>query len=178
MADVTPARVNVQDEETDFRSALSEALFKKVGGSINFINDKQYDKHAWNLNGPYALGVGSMVDGIFPFLFDVELTGFWYYIDDVGTGTTTIDIHKLSSGGTSDDGTIFSVLPSVNGTAANGTYTLYDQVNSTTIANPTGHTLAVLSTINFDAGEALRLDLDAAQTDSNNFQMGIMFRPR
>jgi len=178
MTDIADAKSIIQEEESQFGAAVSEAYAFKVGASINFINNRQYDKHSWNINGFYKLGEGSSIDGIFPFLFDVELTGFYYFNGATGiTGTTTIDVHWLS-GGTVDEGTIFSTKPSVTTTAPSGSYTLYNQVTSTTISNPTGHTLAALSKVQFNAGDALRLDLDSAMSGATNFQFGIMFRPR
>lgn len=177
--DVTPARENIFIEESDFQSPLSEAYGQKVGGSINFINNFQYDKHSWHLNGDLT-GIQTFTnfDGVFPFLFNAEIVGFWYYIGTVGSsGNLTIDIDWLSSGGT-NNGTIFSTNPQIQTTASNGSYTFYDQINSTTISNPTGHVLGVLSKINFDRGDALKLTVDTAQVGSEDFQIGIMFRPR
>lgn len=179
MTNLTEAREDIELEDVAYKAAVSEAVATKYGQSINFINRRQLDHHAFLLNGDYASASGSTgTDGIFVFLFDVELVGFYYYCNQVGTtGTTTLDIHKLSGGGT-DDGSIFSTLPSVDTTASNDSYTLYDQLNSTTVSNPTGHTLAVLSTVNFDAGDALRMDVDATMGGANGFQLGVLYRPR
>ena len=175
MANLQEARELVQSEEVQFRSAISEQLLSKIGANQNHIFLRQYDKHSWNLNGPYHLGVGSSgLDGVFPFLFDVEITGFWYYADTIGDGTTTIDIHWLNAG---DQGSIFSTHPSVDATASDQSVTIYRQTDSTTLSNPTGHTLAVLSKTQFSAGDSLRLDLDAAMTGASDFQFGIFFRP-
>ena len=178
MAQISDARANIQEQDVQFRSSVSEAVGNKLGGSINFINNRQNDKHSWNLNGPYSLGTGSIgVDGVFPCLFDMAITGFAYYNNETGgVGTTTIDIHRLDPFGT-DSGSIFSTLPSVDTTAANNTTTIYDVLNSNTIANPTGHTLAVLNQTAFAAGHVLRLDLDSAMNSANNFQFVIYFRP-
>ena len=184
MTDIADAKAPIQEEETQFRSALSEQLFQKVGGAINFINNRQYDKHEWNLNGNYSLGVGSSgLDGVFPFLVNVELTGFWYYADQVGSaGTTTIDVHRITGGGT-DAGSIFTTLPSVDTTASSGSITVYNAVTSNFYSNPTGHSAAAIDTgetnpLYLNAGDALRLDLDSVMLEANNFQFGIFFRPR
>lgn len=49
MADITAARANIQIEETGFKAAVSESVFKKVGGSINFINNYQYIKFEFGI---------------------------------------------------------------------------------------------------------------------------------
>lgn len=179
MSNLTEARKDIELEDVAFRSSISEAVGNKIGASINFINRRQYDKHSWNLNGSYALGVGSTgPDGVFTFLFDVEVVGFSYYAGTIGnTGQTIVDIHWISSG-TTDEGTIFTTRPEVDTTASNNTITTRDVLNSTTLSNPTGHTLAVLNKTEFDAGDTLRLDLDDAMTGANNFQFTIFFRPR
>lgn len=179
MSNLTEARSDIELEDVKFRASISEAVGNKMGASINFINRKQYDKHSWNLNGPYSLGVGSTgTDGVYTFLFDAEIVGFSYFNGTTGTsGTTTIDITYLDVAQV-DQGSIFSTLPSVTTTAANNTFTTYDVLNSTTLSNPTGHTLAVMSTTSFNAGDTLRLDLNAAMIAANNFQMTIYFRPR
>ena len=179
MAIVTPARKNIEINDVAFRSSISEAVGNKISAFINFINSFQYDKHSWNLNGPYSLGVGSTgTDGVFTFLFNVEVVGFSYYAGVIGnSGTTTVDVHWIS-GGDTDEGTIFTTKPSVTTTASDDTITTRDVLNSATLSNPTGHTLAVLNKTDFDAGDTLRLDLDDAMTGANNFQFTIFFRPR
>jgi len=179
MTDVTEARIIIQEEETSFRSALSEAMFFRVAATLNLISKRQYDTHSFNLNGVYSMGVGSTgTDGIFTFLFDAEIVGFSYYNGTTGvSGTTTVDVHWLS-GGTTDNGTIFSTKPAVDSTASNETYTSRNVADSITNSLPTGHTLAVLSKTQFDAGDSLRLDLDATMAAPNNFQFSVQYRPR
>ena len=179
MADIADARSNILEEETTYRAAVSEALLTKTGGSINFINNRQYDQRSFQLNGSYPLGVGQLgADQIIPILFDMEIVGFSYWNGATGTsGSSIFDIHRLT-GGDTDAGSIFSTRPEFDTTAANNTYTVYDQANTTTITLPTGHTLAVLSAINFDAGDALRLDIDAAMPGASNAGVYIFIRPR
>jgi len=179
MTDITGTRTQIQEEETDYRSAVGESMFTRVGQGMNFINTKQYDTHSWHLNNVLSkFPVVAGPDGIMTFLFNVEIAGFSYVLGNTGTaGTNTVDVHRLT-GGTTDAGTIFSTRPSITSAAADGSYTVRDETTSTTLSLPTGHTLAVLSTSQFDAGDALRLDLDANGSGSQNFQFTIHFRPR
>ena len=178
MAEVTPSRNVIQVNDVKFRSSISEAVGNKLSASINHIFYYQTDRHVFNLNGPYSLGAGSIgTDGVFIFPFDAEIVAFDYYNGDTGTSNyTEVDVHWLS-GGDTDEGTIFSTKPKVETTAADGTYTLYRVSDSTTVSNPTGHTLAVLSKTTFAAGDAIRLDLDFAMLGANNFQLAFHFRP-
>lgn len=179
MSNLTEVRKDIELEDVKFRSSISEAVGNKIGASINFINRRQYDKHSWNLNGPYALGAGSKgPDGVFTFLFNAEVVGFSYYAGSIGnSGQTIVDVHWIS-GGEIDEGTIFTTRPQIDIVASNDTITTRDVINSTTLTNPTGHTLAVLNKTQFNAGDTLRLDLDDAMTGANNFQFTIFFRPR
>jgi len=179
MAEISAARKNIQQEEAEYRAAVSEAFATKLGGSINFINDRQYDTHSFHLNGPIGLfTVAPGLDGIFSFLFDAEITGFHYYIGDAGSASSIIvDIHRLT-GGDTDAGSIFSTRPEISSAASDGSYTLRDELNSTTLSNPTGHTLAVLSTTQVNVGDALRMDLDQRGTGFQNFNIAVMYRPR
>ena len=179
MTDIDPVRSPlVQQEEVEFRSSVSEATFTRIGQQINFISTFQNSRHSFNLNGNYALGLGSTgPDGIFPCLFNMEIVGFAYYNLQGGvSGQTTIDLHWLSNGDT-DNGSIWSVQPSVDFNAADNSYTIYDQANGATVVLPTGHTLGVLNKTTFDAGDAIRLDLDDAMAGANGFQFLFMYRP-
>lgn len=179
MTQITGARNIIQQEEVSYRAGVTEGTFTRLGATLNFISDFQYDSHAWHLNGPYRLfGNALGPDGVFPVLFDFEIVGYIMYSGETGTsGTTTIDIRTLINGGT-DDGSIFTTKPSVNSSSANSSYSLVDVVNSDVLALPTGHTQAIFNKVNFNRGEALRLDINSAMTGASNFQFQILFRPR
>jgi len=179
MSNLPEARKDVELEDVKFQSSVSEAVGNKIGASLNFINRRQYDDHSFHLNGPYHFGEGSTgSDGIFTFMFDAEVVGFSYYNGKTGTsGFTEIDIHWLS-GGATDNGTIFSIKPRIDTTASNDTYASYRELDSATLSLPTGFTLATLSKTQFDAGDAIRLDLDSAMIGANNFQFTFFYRPR
>ena len=161
---------------------MSENYFFKLGQSVNFINKRQYDDHSWHLNGVYALGQGFQgLDGVFTFLFDAEIVGFSYFNGKTGINSSTIiDVHKLTDGGT-DAGSIWDVKPEVDTTAADSSYYVYDQLNGQEpFSPPTGFTQAVLNSnfVNYNAGDALRLDIDQAMGGANNFQLTMFYRPR
>lgn len=179
MTDITDARTIIQEEETRFRAPVSESMFTRVGGAINFINNRQYDSHPWHLNGPYAqFGTAPGPDGVFPVLVDIELFGYIMYSGTTGvSGITILDIHRLSGGGT-DNGSIFSTRPQISTAAANGSYSFINVIDSIDLALPTGHTKAVFSSTQFNAGDALRLDIDSAMSGAQNINFQLLFRPR
>lgn len=178
MSNLAEARKDIELEDVAFRSSISEAVGNKIGASLNFINRRQLDKHNFNLNGPYAMGAGSTgADGIFVFPFDAELVAYALYNETSGiSGTTEIDIKELSPGG-AVVGSIFSTTPKIATTAASGAFSAYRFVDSTTLAAPTGHTLAVATTTTFTEGSALRLDLVSAMSGARTLDFTIYFRP-
>jgi hypothetical protein len=179
MTDITSARINVQQEEVAYRASVSENTFSRIGSSINFINKRQFDVHELKLNGPYQIGVGlTGLDGLYIFPGDGEIVAMaGYNLINGSSGTTTIDIHRLTGPGV-DAGSIFSTKPSFATTAGNDAYFLEDFLNSTTVVTGTGITVPVLNITDFNAGDALRIDLDAAQNNAENCGLAIYFRPR
>jgi len=179
MAEITPARKNILEQETQYRAAVSEALLTKTGASINFINDFQYDQRSFQLNGSYTLGVGQQgADQIIPLLYDCEIVGFSVWNGGTGSsGQSIFDIHRITGGGT-DAGSIFSTRPEVDSTATDNTYSMYDQANATSINLPTGFTEGVLSITDFNQGDALRLDIDDGMPGASNAGVYLFIRPR
>ena len=178
MAEVAPDRSNLLVEETQFRGAVSEALLQKTAASINFINGFQHNFHTFHLNGPYLKFTAPFpgVDGIFPCLFNMEVVGVSYYNGVSGSsGNTIVDIHRISSSG-ADNGTIFSTRPQISDSAASESFTVIDLVTPQSFV-PAGHTAAVFNQTTFNAGDALRLDLDSAMSGGQNFQLGLFYRP-
>lgn len=179
MAEITPARRNIQVEDVQFRSTVSEAVGTKLGEGINFINTKQYLTHQFNFNGRYALGVGVVgADGIFPCLFDIEIIGITVFNRVAGTsGTTEVDIDWLD-GTNSNQGSIFSTTPKIDSTASNLSYLIYDELNSTNVELPTGATAPVFTKTDLDAGDALLIEIVSAMSDAEDLSVHVHFRPR
>lgn len=180
MADITPARSNIQSEAVAYKAAVSEATFTTIGAAVNFINLKQYDQKAFFINGPYSIvsGAQTEIDGAIAILFDCEIVGVMMYNMVAGSsGTTTLDINRWTAsntGGTS----IFSTRPSITSAAGNKAFVFRDVLNSTTLENPAGTTVPVLSVTQLNAGDMLTCDIDAKQTGGENCGVILMIRPR
>lgn len=180
MTDLTEQRINITQQETSRRNAVSEALLSRVGSSINFINKRQYDTHAFHFNRLYSKGVGVVGrDGIFPILFDMEILGLTMWNRRAGTsGITELDVIWYS-GSNSQEGSIFSTTPKFNTTVGNDAYMIQDFLNDTVPAQPSsGSTLAVLSKSEFDAGDALLCKIESAMSGAEDCSLLIHFRPR
>ena len=181
MADADSVRRIMQEEELQFRAALSENLFFGVGENINFIANFQHNRHDYHLNGDYPIASGQTgIDGVFHCFKNIEVVGYSFYIGDVGiSGATTIDIHEILGNGT-DNGSIFTTLPSVDATTAANFSTSsaeYFLGTENQISTPTGHTIAVFDRRTFSAGTSLRLDLDAAASSGADAQFTLIYRP-
>jgi hypothetical protein len=179
MTDISDARKNILVEETQFKSAVSEAVIQKVGASINFINNRQYDSHSWNFNGNYSLGVGVVgADGIFPVLFDMEIVGLTMFNRVSGlSGTTELDVEWLN-GSNSNQGSIFSTTPKLTFSSSNYSYIIRDELNSTNVELPTGATAPVFSKTQFDAGDALFCEIVSSMSGGADLSLLLHFRPR
>lgn len=181
MTDIAPTRLQIplQQEEFRFRAPVSESTWTRASGLLNFQRERQIDGHQFNLNGRYQLfGVSQGPDGVMPCLFDMELVGYLLYNATGGTsGTTTIDLHRLTGGGT-DAGTVFSTKPAVDSTASSGSYSFIRLDPAATLQLPTGHTAGVFSVTELDEGDALRFDLDTSMQNGENLAFTILFRPR
>jgi len=179
MADITPRRINIQEEETAYRAAVSEATLSRVGASTNFINMKQYDSRGFFLNGPYSIiGAQTGVDGAWGILFDIEIIGVMMFNLVAGSsGTTTLDIRRFTASNTGNT-SIFTVKPSLTNASGNNAFVFRDFLNSITLESPTGATVPTLAVTNLNAGDMLTMNKDASQVGGENCGILIYYRPR
>ena len=172
MADITPVKSNILNEEADYRSALSESFFNKLGGSINFINDKQSSVHMFTYLGPFKTGEGN--DGGIVFTNDCSIVAVSGYIRDSGSsGSTVVDIHRVTSAG--DQGTILSTkltIPSTVTAVPWGKNFVY------VTEQASGTTLPVASTTDFNAFDFLRIDIDSVAVAARDLIINLWYRPR
>ena len=166
----------IQVEETDYKSAASEAFVKKLGKSVNFINTNQYDTKDFFLNGRYNIATmpQTAVDGLYIFPYDVEIfNAYAFNIVAGSSGTTELDIKRLTaSGGTGTS--IFSTTPKIAYTAGDNAYVGVGETG-------TGLTAPILSSspFNISAGDAIYCDIIQAQGGNpENCGILVYFRPR
>lgn len=179
MADISDARSNIQIEDVQFKASVSEAVGNKIGGAVNFLNNRQFDCHNWNLNGDFSVVQASEVgDGVFICQENMEIVGYALYIGTNGsTGSSIVpDLHWISPDGT-DNGSVFTTKPEIGTSAADGSFT-HSNIRASDNEVPAGHTLGVFSKTNFDRHDGIRLDLDSASGGASNLQLTIYFRPR
>lgn len=179
MADIPERRIIIQEEETAYRAAVSEATLSRVGAVSNFISKRQYDSRGFFLNGPYGtIGAQTGVDGAWAVLFDIEIIGVMMFNLVAGSsGTTTLDIRRFTASNTGNT-SIFSTKPSLTSASGNNAYVFRDVLNATNLEAPTGSTVPVVSTVNLNAGDMLTMNKDASQVGGQNCGILIYYRPR
>lgn len=177
MAEITPERQVIQQEDTAFRRGVSEAVLSKIGAQNNFINKYQTDIKEFKLNGSYGVATGiAFFDGVAQFFYNSEIVGISFYNGQSGTsGTTTFDLRWKNAAG-ADQGSIFSTLPSINSTSSNETIG-YKNLVTTTETTPTGVTNAVFSKTQFLEGESVYLILTGSMVAAVNCGLTIFYRP-
>lgn len=181
MAAITEQRIIIQEEETQYRAAVSEATLTRIGATNNFIALKQHDSKQFSFNGKY-FGQGAPqlnIDGAFPILFDCEITGICLYNMVAGTsGSLEVDIRRYTASNTGGT-TIFTTKPAIPYTAGNNAYVFTRFTPTTTnLELATGATAPVMSVTNLNEGDLLVIDLTAVQTNGENGGCIVFHRPR
>lgn len=181
--DIVPERINIQEEETNYRAAVSEVLLKRMGASVNHINYYQYKHFEFGFlkalsasgNPTYNSFVAPLVISNFEsFPTNSEIVGINLEHSASGSGgTTELDI-EWSTENSGTWASIFSTTPKATSAApSNAQFDSFG--NSTT---PTGCTVPVLSKSTFDAGDRIRCKCLSLQTGfPNGFIMTIFYRP-
>lgn len=180
MTDISEERIIIQEEETKYRAAVSEATLSRVGAVSNFISKRQSDNKMFSFNGPYY-GKGAPqtnIDGAWPILFDMEIVGICLFNMVAGSsGSLTVDIRKYTASNTGGT-TIFTTKPSILFSAGNNVY-VFSRFGEdpSTLENPAGTTLPVLSATTALAGDLLVVDITAVQQGGQNGGLVIFHRP-
>lgn len=172
--DITPERIQIQQEETATQAAVSEATMSRVGAGINFVNTRHYYNHDFNLNGKYNQVVPQNgIDGFFTYPFPFEiLTVALKTGDNTGSGgVSEFDLKWVpNSGGTYQS--IFTTTPKYTNAAAPHTVIAVG-------GTQTGMTAPVLSKTLFNAFDIIRLDtLQHVTGNVDSAFVKIFARPR
>lgn len=185
MADIARSRTNITVQEVRYEAAVSESTFTRIGGAINFINDRQTMNYQFGiLKGMVGASAATYAGTSTPFSdfgtietfpYAAEIVAVVCYHGTAGSGgTSEIDIKWQPVNSSSSFATIFSTTPKVTSSAASERY--WDSLGNNT--TPTGCTAPVLSKTTFAAGDKLRCDIISAMTGvPNGFTINIYFRP-
>jgi hypothetical protein len=163
-----------------FRSSVSESVGGKIGGSINFINNYQYDTKAFFVNGPYNTVSGSQtgIDGAYICASNMEIYAIMMFNLVAGSsGDLEFDLKRFTASGGSGT-SIFSTKPKIPSSSGNNAYLGYRFSDSTILEQVSGSTLPVLTSVNLDAGDMLTCDITLKQTGGQNGGLVVLMRPR
>ena len=184
---LTGVRQDIYQEETDYRSAISENLMTKLGQGINFINDNQLVTFNYRYLGPFKTLSGGE-DGVLVLPYAGEIVGYSGHIrvaPTLGGTILAIDIHKLNSSGV-DQGTMLENTIQIATTTANNAMFMKNTLSSTESVTTGigggggGSTdLPNITTSTFAAGEGLRVDLEGATGShgAEDLSFNIWIRP-
>lgn len=181
MSDVIEERINIQDEETDFESAISEGTLQRVAASINFINKRQYieKRFSWNNElGAFQTDL-SFSDGALMMAQDLEIIGYGMWLSQQGgTGDLEVDILRLQNSG--DVGTsIFSTTPKLQAAAGSRAWITKVTVPTNFEKHPaSGYVMGILSTTNLDQGDIIMAKLKSVPSLGVDAGFSLFLRPR
>ena len=178
--EVTPAKNNLFNEETDFKSAISEQLLTKIAGSINFINDKQACVYDFKFLGGFRALQGGE-DGAHIAVQDIEITAIAFRLRDCGSAAhTTVDLHKLSTTG-ADQGSIFTnkiIIQHNENNQAGFFVNFIDNTSNDLVQGSSQMPTMTASNREIDAGESLRIDIETNATNAKDLIVYVYYRPR
>lgn len=165
MADLPDERALIQVQETQFKFAVSESLFQKVGSMMNFLANRFVETKSLQGDGPYNAVTPPFygVDGFKFYKYDAEIVDVWLSVEDqtgLTGGFTEIDVeYQATPGG--GWASIFGTRPRIQYNAINDAYVHVGSV----LANTTAPVLSVTS---IPAGSALRANITAVPTGTLN----------
>jgi len=175
MTDITPALNTIQVEETQFNAGVNESTFQRIGATANAWVKRGWMVYRFDFLGPFHKLSGGE-DGVLAFPYDTEIVGVTGRLRLTGTsGTTTIDLHKITSGGAG--ASIWSTKLAITSGAIDEIIFGENFVEPAT-QTPAGVTLPIHTSRNVDQFEALRLDIDATASGAQDLSLMIWYRPR
>lgn len=174
---ISPVRRETLLGDIETNRPVSEGVLKDFGAQNNFINKYQTDIKEWKLNGSYSVATGiTFFDGIASFFYNSEIVGINFYNGQSGaSGITTFDLIWKNAAGVTQ-GSIFSVAPSIDFTAASETVG-YSNLTTGTTVSPTGVVLPTFLKTSFLEGESLYLELASSMVSAQNCGLTIFYKP-
>ena len=178
MAEIIPSRELLDEKDTAYKRSLSESIMTRFGATNNFIAKYQTDIKEFKMNGSYSVATGiTYFDGIASFFYNSEIVGVTFWNGQSGTsGTTEFDLRWQDENGV-DQGSIFSVKPSINSTSSDETFAQRNLETGNDNGKTTGVTLPTFSKTTFTEGQAVYAVLTGAMVSAQNCGITIFYRP-
>jgi len=166
----------IYEEEVKYRAAVSESTWYKIGGTLNFLLNRNHQEKAFYLNGSYSGWAvpRTFADGISIFEYDAEIFNVYIYNVNAGSsGITEIDLKlkpQLSGAFTS----VFTTTPKIDYRAGTAWAGIGDTINYCTAAVLTSGA----SPLQVNKGDAIAIDLVSSQVGASNCGLIVHYRPR
>lgn len=166
----------IYEEEVKYRAAVSESTWYKIGGTLNFLLNKNHQEKSFYLNGAYSgwTTPRTFADGLSVFAYDAEIFAITMYNLNAGSsGTTEIDLKlkpQLSGAFTS----IFTTTPKITYQAGQAWVSTGDTINYCTAPVLTSGA----SPLQVNKGDGICIDLISSQVGASNCGLIVHFRPR
>ena len=180
MSDIAINDQKIQVEETASGAAISEGTAQRMGGNDNLFLETPDFYLGFFVDGVHR--VRQALDGIQVFpdkcrLIDIKISNFV----PGASGTTTFDVHWYADGGSVDQGSIFSTLPTAGTTVPAGGGFVRNFDIADTQGDTTGFNAASIafSKTSFVRGDRLRFDMDTIMTGACtlDFRLGFKKEP-
>lgn len=173
--EINPSPNKIFVEETDVKSAISEATMQRIGASINYIIDRIYNTYNFSWNNFYR--VTDTSDG---------LDGYKYFYKAVNIQRYILTNHVAGTSGTSavnfevyDEtntllGDLFSTPPSIDSAAGNRAIVGRDVQASTDILAGSNKVVGTLNYTTLNAGWSLVPKITSAQVRGRNLNFDLI----
>jgi hypothetical protein len=175
--EITPTPNKIFVEETDVKSAISEATMQRIGGSINYIIDRVYDKQNFTWNNFYR--VTDISSGLNGYRYFYKATDIQRYIltNHIAgsSGTTAINFEVYDETNTLL-GDLFSVPPSIDSAAGDRAVIGRDEQNSTDIEAGANKVVGTLNYTSLDAGWSIVPKITNAQVRGRNLNFELVLQ--
>ena len=177
---ITNARAFIRTEETKETAAVSSSVVQKIGGAVNFLEERVDYEVSWKINGNFGSGTGAAtdyIDGAFFLDVDAEIVFFGAFIADPGsTFNNVMNIDVLPAGGSATS--IFSTPPRFEPTAADNASIRIRYNPDETFENPTGTVLPVFTSRNLSKGDMLLFKMNSRGVEAKNITVNLKLRAR
>jgi len=174
---ITPQRNTVFVEEVDAKSAISETTFRRIGGSINFIINKIFDRLFFEWSGFYK--VTSVSDGMNGYRYIYRQSDIsWYVLSNniagsSGNSEVNFDVYDETNTLLGD---LFSIAPSISSAAGSRAVVGRDVDNSSDIESGANKVVGTLNYTTLNSGWSLVPKITSAQVDGRNLFFELILK--
>lgn len=175
--EITPSPNKIFVEETDVKSAISEATMQRMGGSINYIIDKVFDRlfFEWG-QVPRVTTYSTGLQGLRYIYSDATIARYvltTFTAGSSGSNAVNFDVYDETNTLLGD---LFSVPPSLGNGAGDKAIVGRDVINSTDILAGASKVVGTLNFTTLNAGWYIVPKITSAQVDSRHMFFELVLK--